>query len=48
MQKMYLQKFNASDSDYLEYGFGRVKLDDWYQIKLDLGRHGKKVNVKKS
>ena len=28
MQKMYLPKFNANDSDYLEYGFGRVKLDD--------------------
>jgi hypothetical protein len=25
---MYQPKFNASDSDYLKYGFGRVKLDD--------------------
>jgi hypothetical protein len=39
---IYLPKFNASDSDYLKYGFGR------YQIKLGLGGHGKKVNVKKS
>ena len=34
---IYLPKFNASDSDYLKYGFGRVKLDDInYQIKLHL------------
>ena len=25
---IYLAKFNANDSDYLKYGFGRVKLDD--------------------
>ena len=25
---MYQPKFNANDSDYLKYGFGRVKLDD--------------------
>jgi hypothetical protein len=25
---IYLPKFNANDSDYLKYGFGRVKLDD--------------------
>ena len=25
---IYLPKFNANDSDYLIYGFGRVKLDD--------------------
>jgi hypothetical protein len=25
---IYLPKFNASDSDYLKYGFGRGKLDD--------------------
>jgi hypothetical protein len=25
---IYLSKFNANDSDYLKYGFGRVKLDD--------------------
>ena len=24
----YLPKFNANYSDYLKYGFGRVKLDD--------------------
>jgi hypothetical protein len=24
----YLPKFNANDSDYLKFGFGRVKLDD--------------------
>ena len=24
----YLPKFNANDSDYLKYGFGRVKLND--------------------
>ena len=23
---IYLPKFNANDSDYLKYGFGRVKL----------------------
>ena len=25
---MYQPKFNANDSDYLKYRFGRVKLDD--------------------
>jgi hypothetical protein len=25
---IYLPKFNANHSDYLKYGFGRVKLDD--------------------
>jgi hypothetical protein len=25
---IYLPKFNANDSDYLKYRFGRVKLDD--------------------
>ena len=25
---IYLPKFNASDSDYLKDGFGRVTLDD--------------------
>ena len=25
---IYLLKFYANDSDYLKYGFGRVKLDD--------------------
>jgi hypothetical protein len=25
---IYLPKFNSNDSDYLKYGFGRVKLDD--------------------
>ena len=25
---IYLPRFNASDSDYLKYGFGRGKLDD--------------------
>jgi hypothetical protein len=44
---IYLPKFNVSDSDYLKYGFVRVKLND-IKIKLGLGRHGKKVNVKKS
>jgi hypothetical protein len=24
---IYFLKFNGSDSDYLKYGFGRVKLD---------------------
>ena len=33
---IYLLKFNANDSDYLKYGFGRVKAW-WYQIKLGLG-----------
>ena len=31
---IYLPKFNASNSDYLIYGFGRVKLDD---IKNNIG-----------
>ena len=25
---IYLPELNANDSDYLKYGFGRVKLDD--------------------
>ena len=25
---IYLPKFNANDSDYLKYGFGKVKFDD--------------------
>ena len=48
---IYLPKFNANDSDYLKYGFGRVKLDDiiiksnWVWVDFI---YGKKVNVKKS
>ena len=34
---IYLPKFNVSDSDYLKYGFVRVKLND-IKIKLGLGR----------
>ena len=47
--KIYLPKLNANDSDYLEYGFGRVQLDDikynWVWVDFI---YGKKVNVKKS
>ena len=45
----YLPKFNANDSDYLKFGFSRVKLDDiksnWVWVDFI---YGKKVNVKKS
>ena len=46
---IYLPKFNANDSDYLKYRFGRVKLDDikynWVWVDFI---YGKKVNIKKS
>jgi hypothetical protein len=47
--KIYLPKLNANDSDYLQYGFDRVQLDDikynWVWVDFI---YGKKVNVKKS
>ena len=46
---IYLPKFNANDSDYLKYGFGRVKLMISNKIGFGWTLYGKKViNVKKS